>query len=272
MSSSNIYSNFTTRQIMGYLDHSLASNGNFIQSRGSQKHLSEDAASLTAVLSASPDVNWSSFELWNYDSTPSDEQSTRGSISQEVSSNFWSSSDPIYPSSISLTHSPTDLPMSNWNYNSDFGAWPPQSSFAPQYAQLPNPTPLNMCIEAAPLSYTTYHQSGYPTSSHSSIASPQHDSTSSPPFSNRAPKSGSKAKSAPKPKTHDCPHCELKCARASDLQRHIDGVHLRIRHHCRTEGCGNNHGKGYCRLEKLRKHVRDVHGHFEKTTHFKSLL
>lgn len=152
--------------------------------------------------------------------------------------------------------------MSNWNYNLDFGPRPPQSSFAPQYAQLPNPTPLNMYIEAAPFSYTTYHQSGYPNSSHSSIASPPHDSTPSPPFLNQAPESGSNAKSAPKPKTHDCPHCELKFARVSDLQRHIDGVHLRIRHHCRAEGCGNNHGKGYCRLEKLRKHVLDVHGHF----------
>lgn len=252
--------------------HSLASNGNFIQSRGSQQHLSEDAAPLTAVLSESPNVNWSSFDVWNYDSTTSDEQSTRGSISQEVSSNVWSSSDPIYPSSISLTHSPTDLPMCNWNYNSDFGPRPPQSSFAPQYAQLPNPTSLNMCIEAAPFSYTTYHQSGYPNSSHSSIASPPHDSTPFPPFLNRAPKFGSKAKSARKPKTLYCPHCELKFARVSDLQRHINGVHLRIRHHCRAKGCGNNHGKGYCRLEKLRKHVLDVHGHFWEDHHFKSLL
>jgi hypothetical protein len=35
---------------------------------------------------------------------------------------------------------------------------------------------------------------------------------------------------------------------------------LRIRHHCFWPGCGNNRGKGYIRMEKLRRHQQEMHG------------
>jgi hypothetical protein len=51
-----------------------------------------------------------------------------------------------------------------------------------------------------------------------------------------------------------CSFCTETFARPSDLERHWRSVHLGIKHHCYCPGCPNNHGKGYCRLEKLRTH------------------
>jgi hypothetical protein len=64
----------------------------------------------------------------------------------------------------------------------------------------------------------------------------------------------------PTPRT-PCPHCTESFARASDLNRHWQSVHLGIKYHCDYWlGCPNNGGKGYCRLEKLRTHQREKHG------------
>lgn len=62
-------------------------------------------------------------------------------------------------------------------------------------------------------------------------------------------------------KQHQCSQCTLAFARLPDLQRQIDSVHLGIRHHCHEPRCHDNYGRGYCRSEKLKKHVREVHGH-----------
>lgn len=66
---------------------------------------------------------------------------------------------------------------------------------------------------------------------------------------------------APIPTTRTpCPHCTESFARASDLNRHWQSVHLGIKYHCDYWlGCPNNGGKGYCRLEKLRTHQREKH-------------
>jgi hypothetical protein len=56
------------------------------------------------------------------------------------------------------------------------------------------------------------------------------------------------------------PSCTESFTRPSDLQRHIDAVHLGIKYHCFWIGCTNNGGKGYCRAEKLRTHQRQKHG------------
>lgn len=58
-----------------------------------------------------------------------------------------------------------------------------------------------------------------------------------------------------------CTFCMATFTRPNDLERHMQSVHLDIRHHCIFLGCANNKGKGYCRLEKLRKHQRDNHGY-----------
>jgi len=62
---------------------------------------------------------------------------------------------------------------------------------------------------------------------------------------------------------HLCPWpsgCTESFTRRSDLERHWQSVHFRIRYHCFIPVCGNNHGKGYCRFEKLRSHQREKHG------------
>ena len=58
-----------------------------------------------------------------------------------------------------------------------------------------------------------------------------------------------------------CTFCMATFTRPYDLERHVQSIHLDIRHHCTWLGCTNNKGKGYCRIEKLRKHQRDNHGY-----------
>ncbi|CAG8952910.1 hypothetical protein HYFRA_00007624 [Hymenoscyphus fraxineus] len=64
---------------------------------------------------------------------------------------------------------------------------------------------------------------------------------------------------APKPRT-PCQYCMETFTRVPDLARHIQSVHMGIKHHCTYPGCPNNRGKGYCRLEKLRTHQKEKHG------------
>jgi hypothetical protein len=73
-------------------------------------------------------------------------------------------------------------------------------------------------------------------------------------------KSPKQSTTDPKTKTQSCSNCHLAFARVADLERHKHTIHLRIRHHCNMPGCLDNAGKGYCRREKLRKHLRTVHG------------
>ncbi|CAG8977503.1 hypothetical protein HYALB_00009337 [Hymenoscyphus albidus] len=63
----------------------------------------------------------------------------------------------------------------------------------------------------------------------------------------------------PKPRT-PCQYCMETFTRVPDLARHIQSVHMGIKHHCTYPGCPNNRGKGYCRLEKLRTHQKEKHG------------
>jgi hypothetical protein len=56
------------------------------------------------------------------------------------------------------------------------------------------------------------------------------------------------------------PFCMESFARPSDLDRHIQSVHLGIKYRCYWPGCSNNCGKGYCRLEKLRPLKGQKHG------------
>jgi hypothetical protein len=57
-----------------------------------------------------------------------------------------------------------------------------------------------------------------------------------------------------------CSQCSESFTRIADLERHYQNIHLRIRHHCFWPGCGNNRGKGYIRMEKLRRHQQEMHG------------
>jgi len=66
----------------------------------------------------------------------------------------------------------------------------------------------------------------------------------------------------PAPQRTPCPWitCSETFVRATDVNRHIEAVHLGIKHHCIWIGCSNNRGNGYCRLEKLKSHQRQKHG------------
>jgi hypothetical protein len=55
------------------------------------------------------------------------------------------------------------------------------------------------------------------------------------------------------------PRCAATFNRPTDLPRHYQSIHLGIRHHCFVPSCHNNHGNGYCRPEKLKKHQREKH-------------
>lgn len=64
-------------------------------------------------------------------------------------------------------------------------------------------------------------------------------------------------------KKHHClwpSGCIRNFTRMSDLERHWYSVHLGQKHHCTWFGCSDNQGRGFCRIEKLRKHQKDCHG------------
>jgi hypothetical protein len=123
------------------------------------------------------------------------------------------------------------------------------------YSQIPSTSPL-ACQS---------HVLNYLQASPTSIISPHTSSSSSDPWVSQPPQHDSSLYSvsltsqSPKMNAHPCPSCKFSFARLSDLQRHFDNLHLHIRHHCRVPGCGNNRGRGYCRVEKLRLHLKNTH-------------
>ncbi|CZR52425.1 uncharacterized protein PAC_02302 [Phialocephala subalpina] len=54
--------------------------------------------------------------------------------------------------------------------------------------------------------------------------------------------------------------CTKSFARFSDLERHWYSVHLGQKLHCTFFGCSDQQGKGFSRIDKLRKHQKDNHG------------
>lgn len=54
--------------------------------------------------------------------------------------------------------------------------------------------------------------------------------------------------------------CHKEFKRSTDLDRHVQSIHLGINSHCRVPGCDNNGGKGFSRHDKLRAHGRKAHG------------
>jgi hypothetical protein len=108
------------------------------------------------------------------------------------------------------------------------------------------------CLQASPIHSTRV---SYPSPN-----SDSYYSQSSLPDSNAYPVSHTSV--SDETQSHSCLGCDLSFARASDLQRHFNNIHLQIRHHCVVLGCGNNRGKGYCRGDKLRCHLRQRHKYF----------
>jgi hypothetical protein len=63
------------------------------------------------------------------------------------------------------------------------------------------------------------------------------------------------------PDRHTCPHCPRTFKRLGDVKRH-EKVHIpgQRRFHCRQAGCERKGGRGFYRRDKLRDHVKTVHG------------
>lgn len=53
--------------------------------------------------------------------------------------------------------------------------------------------------------------------------------------------------------------CHKEFKRASDLDRHVQSIHLGIHSNCRIIGCSNNRGRGFSRADKLRDHEKKLH-------------
>lgn len=95
--------------------------------------------------------------------------------------------------------------------------------------------------------------SAYGDSNQPPSASPRSHSSKLLPFSEDPKPSSSRAV------RHICPTCNQSFSRLSDLHRHSENIHLQIRHHCPISGCEDNRGRGYCRAEKMRGHLRKRH-------------
>jgi hypothetical protein len=54
--------------------------------------------------------------------------------------------------------------------------------------------------------------------------------------------------------------CHKKFSRRTDLDRHVQSIHIRINSHCTVSGCDNNGGKGFRRPDKLKAHEKKAHG------------
>lgn len=89
---------------------------------------------------------------------------------------------------------------------------------------------------------------------------PTHLNTPSTPSIQELHTSPSLSSSSPiSPDRHSCPHCPRTFKRLGDVKRH-EKVHIpgQRRFHCRQAGCERK--AGFYRRDKLRDHVKTVHG------------
>jgi hypothetical protein len=54
--------------------------------------------------------------------------------------------------------------------------------------------------------------------------------------------------------------CHKPFKRRTDLDRHVQSMHLGITFHCTVFGCDNKGGMGFSRADKLKVHEKEVHG------------
>jgi hypothetical protein len=196
-----------------------------------------------------------SFDLWNYNTTTHQYQSTYATLPWNSPLSTWNSggtlldlqySSPLIETPFTSFNNPNILPVG------------PTLNLSPSPSNyFPTPPTNNILQFSSPADRIS--DMAYFSSSHASpsIVSPASTSSAwSPPTDFNSPKQSTTYSI---PKTQSCPNCHLAFARVADLERHIHTIHLRIRHHCKVPGCGDNAGKGYCRREKLRKHLKTLH-------------
>jgi hypothetical protein len=194
------------------------------------------------------------FDICNYNTTTHQCQSTYATLPWNSPLSTWNSDGTSLDSQYSSPLS--EAPFTSFNHPSVLpaGLTPYLPSSPSNYFPAP---PTTNVLHLSPLTdrfLDTPYFSSHPSPSILSPASTV--SAASPSTDYSTPKQFT---TYTVPKTQSCPNCRLAFARIADLERHIHTIHLRIRHHCKMPGCGDNAGKGYCRREKLRKHLRTVH-------------
>ncbi|KUJ20553.1 uncharacterized protein LY89DRAFT_666216 [Mollisia scopiformis] len=251
MSSASDSAAIHPQNINGLSNGSLLQKQNFVQANS--ESFSEWYSFVTAQ-SEPPTIDCNSFDEWSYDSTTFNQHCPSPIASSLGSSIVWTSHAAAEPLQYGSLSPLTETPLSYWNCERPLMRL---GEICVSSATQPFASPFYTHTEATESSYPIQHQPDY---NHTI----RDKNTTSPLFVNNAASSrstrASRSRSRLRPKTLHCPNCELSFARASDLQRHIDGIHLRIRHHCRVSGCGDNDKKGWCRLEKLKGHMQHVHG------------
>lgn len=233
----------------------FASNEFYFQSSGDSQVGAEIETSFSSPLSKPPSLNWEDLGTWDYSTTT---QYGKSTIIVAPTSEYINVLNPYATTSPIQQGTPapiSQIPLNMWNFNHQLPIRQPHSTYT-----TPSEEPSFMSSDTnnavAQTTYSPNYQTNYNRTGrylHSLTPSPVANQT--PPL---FPKRMTKSKL--KPKNLHCRSCERSFARAPDLQRHIDGIHLRIRHHCRVAGCGDNIGKGYCRMEKLRGHMMTAHG------------
>lgn len=232
----------------------FASNKIHAQSRGDLQVDAEIETSFSSALSEPPNINWDDVGAWNYDTTIHDGRSTIAVAPILEYSNLPNLHATPHPSRLGILPPVAQIPLKFWNFNHQLPIRQSHSTYTTPSEEVSFVSSgANNAVDH--ISSSTNYQPDYNRTIHH-----LYSITASPVISQK-PSSfpERKTKSKPKPKNLHCPNCDRSFARAPDLQRHIDGIHLRIRHHCRVIGCGDNLGKGYCRMEKLRNHMMSSH-------------
>jgi hypothetical protein len=106
--------------------------------------------------------------------------------------------------------------------------------------------------------FETIHQDSQPTH----LTNPSTPSIQALHTSSSNPASPCLSSSSPiSPDRHSCPHCPRTFKRLGDVKRH-EKVHIpgQRRFHCRQAGCERKGWRGFYRRDKLRDHVKTVHG------------
>lgn len=239
----DIYPYYTSLQNIGEVVDPNQSPSYHYEAYPSKYILGRDSS--TTPLSETPEVGWNRSDVWNYHF-----QVGQGASKVTSTSDIYESGDVNFPS-----YAPQDVPQCPaLDAISDTRI----QSCAKQQSHSIHTIPA---IGKTSFPTTECHNPAYGQTclSQSNLIIPSSYSLTRAPISmpsNPSPRSKSKSRA----KIHNCFSCTRRFSRKADLERHFETIHLLIRHHCYKKGCSNNHGRGYCRLEKLKGHISSAHG------------
>ncbi|CZR61144.1 uncharacterized protein PAC_11040 [Phialocephala subalpina] len=225
MSSGNLCSDILIRELSGLPNHLFFENPPFARSRDSSQDHHEVATSFSTTLSEPPNIDWYSINAWNYDNTAHVGQPTGGDTTPTTDiSETWSANASSYSNQGCCSPMSSGTPMS-WGFNHNCTMRHPQVSSPPFIPR--SFTSLDTNVTSAQIQYPSYLPPHHLYAGYIHAASHDSVDNASPTRPRRVSDSTPLPLPPPKPKIHRCPRCERIFARPPDLQRHIDGVHLR---------------------------------------------